>query len=180
MCRLLRITRDCSEVFLVEDALMQKGDVNLALNILEKTSPASIPKIMDHIAELATCVVAPVNQPLLDFLRENRKDLSPSALLQYQLLQKPTVVDRKAQQAENLLNHMAQKVICDPTSTTIFEVCEFIRTEAENLTKMQAESQQAEKEQSTEKTVSLKNATMKLQQGNASQECVLPKALLRY
>ena len=53
---------------------------------------------MDHIAELATCVVAPVNQPLLDFLRENRKDLSPSALLQYQLLQKPTVVDRKAQQ----------------------------------------------------------------------------------
>ena len=67
---------------------------------------------------------------------------------------------------------MAQKVICDPTSTTIFEVCEFIRTEAENLTRLQAESQQAEKEQNTEKAVSLKNATMKLQQGNATQECV--------
>ena len=160
---------------------------------------------MDHIAELATCVVAPVNQPLLDFLRENRKDLSPSALLQQQLLMKPTVVDRKAQQgkgvkseksiyitwnrpkhscyphkAENLLNHMAQKVICDPTSTTIFEVCEFIRTEAENLTKLQAQGQQAEKEQKSEKAVSLKNATMKLQQGNATQECVYFQDFLNF
>ena len=48
----------------------------------------------------------------------------------------------------------------------------------ENLTKMQAESQQAEKEQTTEKAVSLKNATMKLQQGDATQGCVLPKVFI--
>ena len=68
---------------------------------------------------------------------------------------------------------MANKVICDPADCVIFELCQFIRTEAEHLSQLRRDSEMAEKEESkgpSEKTISLKNATMKLQQHNHSQE----------
>lgn len=68
---------------------------------------------------------------------------------------------------------MANKVICDPADCVIFELCQFIRAEAAHLLQLRRDSEMAEKEESkgpTEKTVSLKNATMKLQQHNQSQE----------
>ena len=182
---MLRITRDASEVFLVEDALMEKGDLTLAQSIVEKAPPSSVPKIMDNLVDLAVTVVAPQNQTLIDFIKSKRKEMTPRALMQFNMLQvflkrklgylyflkatKPTHDPPPA----NLVNLMANKVICDPADCVIFELCQFIRTEAEHLSQLRRDSEMAEKEESkgpSEKTISLKNATMKLQQHNHSQE----------
>ena len=84
---MLRITRDASEVFLVEDALMEKGDLTLAQSIVEKAPPSSVPKIMDNLVDLAVTVVAPQNQTLIDFIKSKRKEMTPRALMQFNMLQ---------------------------------------------------------------------------------------------
>ena len=168
LCRLLRITRDSSEAFLVEDALMEKGDLELAQSIIAKTPPSALPAIMENLVNLAVTVIAPRNQALIDFIKFKRKELTPRASMQFEMWQ--THVSTKERQPANLVNLMASRVIAHPNDCRIFELCHFIRSEAKHLAQLRVNSEEAEKKQTSAATVSLKNATMKLQQHNHSQE----------
>ena len=66
---------------------MEKGDLTLAQSIVEKAPPSSVPKIMDNLVDLAVTVVAPQNQTLIDFIKSKRKEMTPRALMQFNMLQ---------------------------------------------------------------------------------------------
>lgn len=67
---------------------------------------------MDHVLKLAGCSVDPVKQALLNFIKINKKELSPIAEAEFDLLNYEEPEEVVPTKDNNLVSLMLKKPIC--------------------------------------------------------------------
>ena len=96
---------------MLEDALIDKEDAFLAQEIFAKVPASAIDDIMKHMIQLAGCTVNPLNKAILDFIKINKKHLSPSLQSELELLNyQPKLTVELAE--ENLVMKMSKESLC--------------------------------------------------------------------